>query len=531
MIRITQLKMRIGHTEEELKKAISKSLRTNQKFTYKIVKQSIDARKGDVKYIYSVDVDIENEKQIFKRINDKNIMLTKKEKYIFPEQGNKKLAHRPIVVGSGPAGLFCAYLLAVSGYKPIVLERGEAVDERTETVETFFKTGILNTESNIQFGEGGAGTFSDGKLNTLVKDKFHRNDFVLETFIKFGADEKIAYVNKPHVGTDVLSRVVKNMRNEAIRHGAEFMFNTKMLKCNVVNEAIKSVDVINNGKISTIPCDVLVLAIGHSSRDTFKMLNELGINMESKAFAVGVRIEHPQAMINESQYGDYKDKLEAAAYKLQTSLGNGRNVYTFCMCPGGYVVNSSSEEGHTAVNGMSYSARDGVNANTAMIVNVTPNDFMSDSPLAGLEFQRKLEKSAYDMAGGKIPVQLFGDFKNNQCSKSLGDVSPCTKGEYEFGNLREIFPEYISQSLINGIDYFSCKIKNYNRSDAVLSGVETRTSSPLRIPRDEGYESNIKGIYPCGEGAGYAGGITSAAMDGMRVFEVISKTFAALTSE
>ena len=530
MIRITQLKMKLNHTEEELKDVIRKSLKTNGDFTYKIVKQSIDARKDEVKYIYTIDVNISDEKRILKKINNKNIMSTKTEKYVFPVSGTAKMKYRPIVVGSGPAGLFCAYMLSLAGYNPIVLERGEAVDDRIKTVETFFNTGILNAESNVQFGEGGAGTFSDGKLNTLVKDKFHRNDFVLETFVKFGADEKITYVNKPHIGTDVLSVIVKNMRNEAIKYGAEFMFNTKMVKCNIKNERIDSVDVINNGVIKNIPCDNLILAIGHSSRDTFEMLYNLNINMEPKAFAVGVRLEHPQDMINESQYGRYKNQLEAAAYKLSTTLDSGRSVYTFCMCPGGYVVNSSSEQEHTAVNGMSYSKRDGKNANTAMIVNVTPKDFPSSSPLAGIEFQRKLEKAAFISGQGKIPVQLLGDFKKNQTSSGPGDVEPQMKGEYGFANLREIFPDYISESLINGIDYFSTKIKNYNRDDALLSGVESRTSSPLRIPRDEGFESSIRGIYPCGEGAGYAGGITSAAMDGMKVFEIIAKKYAPLTS-
>lgn len=530
MIRITQLKMKLNHTEEELKNLIRKSLKTSCDFTYKIVKQSIDARKDEVKYIYTVDVYINNEKQILRRVNDKNIMLTKEGKYTFPVFGNTKMKYRPVVVGSGPAGLFCGYMLAISGYRPIVIERGEAVDDRIKTVDNFFKTGILNTESNVQFGEGGAGTFSDGKLNTLVKDKFHRNDYVLETFVKFGGDEKIKYVNKPHIGTDILSEIVKNIRNEAIKYGAEFMFNTKMTQCNIKENTVDSIDVINNGVIRNIPCDNLVLAIGHSSRDTFEMLYKLKINMEPKAFAVGVRIEHPQDMISESQYGKYKDKLEAAAYKLATKVESGRSVYTFCMCPGGYVVNSSSEEKHTAVNGMSYSKRDGKNANTAMIVNVTPEDFGSDSPLAGIEFQRKLEKAAYNCGEGKIPVQLFGDFRNNKQTKILGDVEPQMKGDYTFSNLREIFPEYISESLISGIDYFSTKIKNYNRDDAVLSGVESRTSSPLRIPRDEGFESSIKGIYPCGEGAGYAGGITSAAMDGIKVFEIIAKKYAPLTS-
>lgn len=532
MIKLTQIKLPITHKKQDLRKAISKLLKLPKEFdqtklNYKIIKKSIDARHEDAKFIYSVNVTIDNEAKILKKVNSKNIMLTKEEHYKYQLQGNEKLNTRPIIIGSGPAGLFCSYLLAINGYRPIVIERGESVENRMKTVEKFFQDNILNPESNVQFGEGGAGTFSDGKLNTLVKDKFHRNDFVLDTFIKFGAEEDIRYINKPHIGTDVLSKVVMNMRNEAINNGAEFLFNTKFIDYTVKNGKIRTIDILNdNGNIQTLDCEVLVLALGHSARDTFKMLYQKQLIMEPKSFAVGVRVEHPQDQINSIQYGSNKDKLPAADYKLAETLPNNRGVYSFCMCPGGYVVNSSSEKEMTAVNGMSYSKRDGKNANSAIIVTVTPNDFAEATPIGGIAFQQNLEKLAYREGKSKIPVQLFGDFKQNVISTNFGEVIPQTRGAYELSNLRNIIPDYISDSLIKGIDLFSNKIKNYNRPDAVLSGVETRTSSPLRIIRNEEFQSNIEGIYPCGEGAGYAGGITSAAMDGIKVYEAISKKFA-----
>lgn len=533
MIRISQIKLPLAHKETDLRNAIIRhlKLKSNQNdFQYRIVKKSLDARKNDLKYIYSVDVDIPNENSILKKAGNNNIIISPKKNYAFVDCGSEKLSSRPVIIGCGPAGLFCAYTLAVRGYRPIVIERGGDVEERTASVNQFFEQGILNPESNVQFGEGGAGTFSDGKLNTMVKDKFGRNDFILETFVKFGADEKILYVNKPHIGTDVLSVVVKNMRNEAIRLGADFMFHTKMTDFFVKDNRIHSIEIMDkDGNVNTLPCDVLVLAIGHSARDTFVKIYEKKLIMEPKSFAVGVRIEHPQEQINELQYGKYKDVLPAADYKLAVNLENGRGVYSFCMCPGGYVVNSSSETGHTAVNGMSYSGRNGRNANSAIIVTVTPSDFPEQSPLGGLALQRQLEQAAYREGKSGIPIQLYGDFKTNTPTTALGGVIPQTKGKTELSNLRNIFPEYISESLIQGIDYFSCRLKDYNRPDAVLSGVESRTSSPLRILRNEYLESNVKGIYPCGEGAGYAGGITSAAMDGIKVYEAVSKKYAPLT--
>ena len=480
-----------------------------------------------INYVYSVDILLKNKKESFimKKVNNKNVMLTNSEKYKFDTFGNIKMNSRPVIVGSGPAGLFCGYMLAKSGYKPIIIERGEDVDHRRETVDKFFKTGKLNTESNVQFGEGGAGTFSDGKLNTLVKDRLKRNTFVLETFVKYGASEEIIYDSKPHIGTDVLSEVVKNIRNAAIEYGAEFRFNTKLTHLIEKNGKLEALEYETNNMQEQMPCETLVLAIGHSSRDTFKMLNDMDVYMTPKAFAVGIRIEHSREMIDKDQYGAYYNKLPAASYKLTKNLENNRGVYSFCMCPGGYIVNSSSEESMLAVNGMSYSKRDGSNSNSAIICTVKPEDFKGQGALAGVEFQRELERKAYKIGNGMIPVQLYGDFKENRISTGFGEIIPQTKGEYIFGNVREIFPEFISQSIIRGIDSFGHKIKGYDREDSIISGVESRTSSPLRIERDESFQSNIKGVYPCGEGAGYAGGITSAAIDGIKVFEAIASVY------
>ncbi len=545
MIRIAQIKLPVNHSPADLKAAILKQLKAGNKNKkadrqetiidhYKIVKKSIDARKDAIKYIYTVDVSLIpeiSEEKLVSKLGNPKIAIAKPCKYRFAASGSQKLNHRPIVTGAGPAGLFCAYLLAQRGYAPIVIERGEDVDARKKSVDLFFENDQLNPESNVQFGEGGAGTFSDGKLNTMVKDQTGRNHFVLETFVKFGADEKILYVNKPHIGTDVLSVIVKNMRNECIRLGATFLFNTKLTDFEVNHGHISCIHTQNtkNGELNTLLCDAIVLAIGHSSRDTFHMLYENHLFMKPKSFAMGVRVEHPREMIDASQYGSLCHLLPAADYKLTTQTDTGRGVYSFCMCPGGYVVNSSSEKGYTCVNGMSYSGRNGNNSNSAIIVTITPDDFTDKTPLGGLMLQRELEKAAYHAGKGLIPVQMFGDFKKNILSGSFGDIIPQTKGKVTPANLRTIFPDYLSDSLIKGIDAFSGKIKNYNRYDAVLSGVESRTSSPLRIPRNECFESNISGIYPCGEGAGYAGGITSAGMDGIRIAEAVASKYAPLT--
>lgn len=536
MIRIHQLKLDIHHTENDLKAKILKTLHLSedQLLSYKINKQSIDARKKPVLYyVYTVDVKAKKEQNLKKRIHNNNVKFMEEPKrYHVNPTGTEELSHRPVVIGTGPAGLFCGYQLAQFGYRPILLERGASVEERTRDVDLFWQTGVLNTRSNVQFGEGGAGTFSDGKLNTLVSDPFGRNQKVLELFVQYGASPKILYQQKPHVGTDVLSKVVKNMREAILRAGGEVRFHEQVtgvvLDETTDGRTLKFLEIYNSetGTNYRLEADVAVLAIGHSARDTFMMLKEQNIPMEAKAFAVGVRMEHPQTMINESQYGPGHDEdLPAAAYKLTAKTSSGRGVYTFCMCPGGYVVNASSEEGRLAVNGMSYQGRDGENANTAVIVTITPEDYGQDDVLDGIAFQRKLEEAAYRIGEGKIPVQLYGDFCRNQASKGPGEVRPQLKGACHWSNVREIFPEELAEALEEGIRQFDHKIHGYAREDAVVSGVESRTSSPIRILRDETFQSSVRGVYPCGEGAGYAGGITSAAMDGLKVAESVMNTF------
>lgn len=532
MIRINQLKLRINHTEADLRMKIMKVLHLKEDalLSYHIKKQSIDARKKpELSFVYTIDVSVKNENKIIKKIKDKDITLVYPKEYQFPESGTESLRNRPVVVGAGPAGLFCAYVLALKGYAPILIERGMPVEQRIKDVESFWNDGTLKKDSNVQFGEGGAGTFSDGKLNTLVKDTYGRNTKVLEVFTEHGASEDIMYVNKPHIGTDVLIDVVKNIREHIIAAGGDVYFHTRLINIITGNQGVKGLVVEDtlNGEHKKIMSNNIVLAVGHSARDTFQMLYDSEIPMQAKAFAVGVRVEHPQTMINYSQYGvDKSEYLQAAAYKLTENLENGRGVYTFCMCPGGYVVNASSEEKRLAVNGMSYHDRAGKNANSAVIVTVTPEDYGYEGALSGIEFQRRLEEKAYQAGKGKVPVQLFGDFCENRISTELGEVEPQIKGEYVFGNVREIFSDSIAEAIEEGIKVFDKKINGYARKDTVLSGVESRTSSPVRILRDETFQSVVKGLYPCGEGAGYAGGITSAAMDGIKVAEAIIKQYA-----
>ena len=539
MIQISQLKLPVTHNTTDLEKKIQTLLKISKKdlLNWQIVKKSMDARKKPTLfYVYTILATVTDEKRIFKRIKNNNISLkSDSNNYSCVPSGKQSLSHRPVVIGTGPAGLFCGDELARMGYCPILLERGASMEERQKDVQNFWKTGKLNPESNVQFGEGGAGTFSDGKLNTLVHDTYHRGKEVLRLFVKYGAPESVLYDAKPHIGTDILSEVVKNIRQAIISMGGEFRFHTKVTgfrtkrKINFSDRPQLSILHVEDTRTKIgedIPAEIAILAIGHSARDTFEVLNLLEINMEPKSFAVGVRVEHPQEMINISQYGkDAPDCLPAAAYKLTSKTEGGRGVYTFCMCPGGYVVNASSEEKRLAVNGMSYSGRDGQNANSAVIVTVDPKDFPKPGVLGGLALQRQLEEAAYKEGNGKIPVQLFGDFKKNISSTNAGAIEPQMKGDYSWGNVRSIFPEFIAHSLEEGITDFGRKISGYDRDDAVLSGVESRTSSPVRIIRDDTLQSSIKGIYPCGEGAGYAGGITSAAMDGLKVAEAVSQIY------
>ncbi|MDO4648650.1 MAG: NAD(P)-binding protein [Eubacteriales bacterium] len=527
MIRISQLKLPYRHTKEDLYHKIRSILKTSTPFTYEIQRQSLDARKKDEKkFVYTVDVSIENEKKVLKKVHLKTVEQIKPVKYRFPKSGDQKLSAPPVIVGSGPAGIFCAWYLARAGYRPLVLERGDEAPIRQEKVNNFWKTGVLDTESNVQFGEGGAGTFSDGKLNTLVKDPVGRNKEVLKRFVKAGAPEEILYQQKPHLGTDLLVSIVQNLRHEIEAMGGEFRFRSCVTDFHFSDGALTHLTV--NGT-ETIETSVCILAIGHSARDTFRTLYERGLYMEPKSFAVGIRMEHPQTMINEAMYGTPEDDiLKAAPYKITHTCENGRGVYSFCMCPGGYVVNASSEPESLAVNGMSYQARDSKNANSALIVTVHKEDFPGEHPLRGIEFQRTLEKAAFREGKGAIPVQLFGDFKAHRPSDHFGDVTPCMKGNYTFGNVRDILPDFIGDSLEEGILAFGKKIPGYDREDALISGVESRTSSPVRIVRDQDLTANIRGIYPCGEGAGYAGGITSAAMDGIRIAEAVAARYAAL---
>ena len=547
MIRINQIncKAEAQISEKLLQKKAAEALKLRPEdiLSLKIVRRSIDARhKPDIFYSYVLDVTVKQEKKVLKHAKAKQASIVSPVTYTFPQRGFfPEGSYRPIIIGTGPAGLFCGYYLAKAGLRPILLERGKDVDSRTKDVEQFWQEGILLPGSNVQFGEGGAGTFSDGKLNTLVKDKDGRGHAVLETFVRFGAPKSILYDAKPHIGTDVLRRVVKGMRQEIEAMGGEVLFQSQVTDINLEKGRITGV-VINEKEM--LPCSQVVLAIGHSARDTFAMLYEHGADMEAKAFAVGLRVEHPQSMINLSQYGiEDAGFLGAAPYKVTAQTSVGRGIYSFCMCPGGYVVNASSEPGKLAVNGMSYSGRDGRNANSAIIVAVTPNDFGSDHPLAGVAFQRRLEEKAYELGNGKIPVQRYGDFKDRVLG-SMGQqtdmadfseeytdttLAPQNKGAWIYADVSQILPAECNQAFVEGMTHFGKLIPGFDRRDTLLSGVESRTSSPLRIRRDETLESNIKGLYPCGEGAGYAGGITSAAMDGLKVAEKLWKATQSLS--
>lgn len=552
MIRIQQVKLAADCQDEQaalLKKA-AKLLRVEPSAiqSLSIVKRSLDARKKPEIYaVYTVDVKVADEQAVFRKLRGKNgqIQLVEEKIYQFPTPERAVLCERPIIVGTGPAGLFCGYMLAKAGCKPLLLERGKEVHKRREDVERFWREGVLNPDSNVQFGEGGAGTFSDGKLTTTVKDPKGRMREVLRIFVEAGAPKEILYDAKPHIGTDILLHVIENLRRQIMEWGGEVRFESQVTGLLVEDERAAEASqqnrritgVVVNGE--EIRSGTVVLAIGHSARDTFQMLHELHVPMEAKAFAVGLRMEHPREMIDRLQYGDCGISLPAAAYKVTVQTASGRGVYSFCMCPGGYVVNASSEPGRTAVNGMSYSGRDGANSNSAMIVTVSPADYEpygGTGPLAGIAFQRHLEERAYEIGRGAVPVERYGDFRGTVLDGRFRTESsvlrarypgftPAIKGAWNFAPVHEILPDFLNQALVEGVDLIGQKMSGFADGDAFLSGVESRTSSPVRILRDETGQSALKGLFPCGEGAGYAGGITSAAMDGILIAEKVAAAY------
>ena len=557
MIRINQIKMPPEHTQEDIRKKAAKVLRVapDKIKDLQIIKKSIDARKKpDIYIVYTVDVAVAEQDKVLSACHGKpgQVQAVTVKEYQFPSTGSQVLTNRPIIVGTGPAGLFCGYMLAKHGYRPILLERGQEAQTRLADVERFWQEGVLNPDSNVQFGEGGAGTVSDGKLNTLVKDPLGRNREVLKILVQAGAPEDILYEAKPHIGTDILVKVVTNLRRQIQSFGGEVRFRTKVTDLMIAKNQVQGVR-IEDG--SCIESQVVILAIGHSARDTFHMLAQNQIPMEAKAFAVGLRIEHPRTLIDQIQYGRGADgNLPAANYKVTAKTTSGRGVYSFCMCPGGYVVNASSEPERLAVNGMSYRGRDGANSNSAIIVTVTPEDYGGTGPLAGIAFQRRLEEKAYEIGAGTVPVERYGAYRqavlarnSNQdgsCSQdalgmagrentlSIAEIetdhpafSPAIKGHWCMAAVHDILPDALNESLVEGIDLIGQSMKGFADANAFVSGVESRTSSPVRILRDSTGQSATAGLYPCGEGAGYAGGITSAAMDGILIAEKVASLY------
>lgn len=521
MIRINEIKLSLDDEEELLAEKAAKVLKINKKYikSYTIYKKSVDARKkDDVHFTYSLDVIITlDEEQITRKCKSNKVSIVKPYVYTLPE--NKRVSSfRPVVVGFGPAGMFAGLILALSGLKPIILERGKAVEERTKDVDLFWQTGKLNEESNVQFGEGGAGTFSDGKLTTGIKSPFIRK--ILEELYEAGAPEEILYSSKPHIGTDRLVEVVKNIRKKIEKLGGEVRLECRLEKLIVANGFVHGVTYTHKGEKIDLETDSVIMAIGHSARDTVEMLYNMGVEIMQKAFSVGARIEHPQSLINKAQYGKFAGhkKLGAADYKLACHGLHERGAYTFCMCPGGTVVNAASEKEGVIVNGMSSLARDGENANSALLVGIEPKDFPSDHPLAGIYYQREIENTAFKLAGSnyKAPAQLVGDFLKGIESKELGNVQPTCPTGVTMTNLDLCLPEKVSATMKSAIVEMDKKLNGFNLYDAVLTAPETRSSSSVRILRDDLLQCNIRGVYPCGEGAGYAGGIISAAVDGVK---------------
>ncbi|MBN2540227.1 MAG: hypothetical protein JXB08_01745 [Bacilli bacterium] len=525
MIRINNLRLELDDatTKEQEKTNLIRlvvlkyHIKEQQIKSFRIFKKAIDARHNHVRFIYNVDLECANEQRLIKRYNDISVTpdLTYKEVPV----GNQPLPFRPIIIGFGPAGIFAALILARRGYRPLVLERGLDVDNRQVKWDEFLEKRVFQEEGSILFGEGGAGTFSDGKLTTLVNDK--RSRLILETLVEAGANPEILYLNKPHVGTDVLRGVVKNIREKIRALGGEIRFGAKVTNFQIQNNQITQV-IVN--ETEAINASIVLMAIGHSARDTFEMLHENSLTIQPKPFSVGVRIEHPQELINKSQYGRFWNHtaLGAADYKLSYHAKNGRTAYSFCMCPGGQVVASISEANTVVTNGMSYSARADLNANSALLVNVTPNDYPSNHPLAGMYFQREIERKAFDLGRKNYdaPSMTVGDFLNRDPSNKMS-IQPTYKPGVINADLHKILPQYVTDTLQEALPYFETRIKGFSMDEAILTGPETRSSSPIRILRNDSHESNIQGLYPMGEGAGYAGGIMSSAIDGIKTAENI----------